>query len=185
MKKKEPFIEEYISYRIYNHGSEYYLAAETLSGLEESHTAAIATCYSFAIELFLKSLKATKQMVHVVSASYDLIDETLLKPTREAGGGHNLLALFQCLDTSVQEEIIDLYFNTRPFREDNFIEDLRRNSTVFIDWRYQFEGKTYILEPDTLRKIAAVLNQYVKHKLSEQSEKYRSETHNPNTNLKS
>ncbi len=163
---KETFIDEYVSETIYNHGNEYYLAAQTLCGSGIPHTAPVATCYAFSIELFIKSLSATKKMTHIVSISYKLTDEILLKP-KGPGAGHNLLALFECLHADTQKGIVEAY-EVHRIRGGDFVSDLKRNSTVFSDWRYQYEGKTNVLETTTLSSIAAVLRKYVRTRLKEQ-----------------
>lgn len=58
---KEIFIDEYVSETIYNHGNEYYLAAQTLCGSGIPHTAPVATCYAFSIELFNKEFKCHQE----------------------------------------------------------------------------------------------------------------------------
>ncbi len=60
----------------------------------------------FLLSYLIKSLSATKKITHIVSMSYKLTDETLLKP-KGPGAGHNLLALFDCLHADTQKGIVE------------------------------------------------------------------------------
>ncbi|WP_412514826.1 hypothetical protein [Shewanella indica] len=161
--KDNVFIDEYISPNIYDHGKQFYDAAKVLDASDLSLTPPIAVCLSFSIEMFLKCLKATKKYTEKIGHTYcDLYDETLVKPK---GAGHDLVALFdklpEELTTEMNEQFCSMYRKTLR-------DELINIKSVFIDWRYQYEGKTYVLHSSTLRNVADFFAEFSKQKIRAQ-----------------
>jgi hypothetical protein len=157
------FIDKYVSETIFQHGNEFFLSAQRLTEFDDHKTAPVAVCYALSIELFIKSLEATTKMKHEISQTWKLHEETLVKPKR---GGHNLIALFDHLQPEIRNEI-NVNFKATHHRE--FRDELEKVSTVFVDWRYQYEGTTYVLHATTLEDIAIFMSEYVSKKVKEQN----------------
>ncbi|EHH1173894.1 TPA: hypothetical protein NKO81_004506 [Vibrio parahaemolyticus] len=161
--KDNVFIDEYVSPNIYDHGKQFYDAASVLETSELSLTPPIAVCLAFSIEMFLKCLRASKKYTKIVGRTYcDLYDETLVKPK---GAGHDLVALFDKLPKELATEMSEKFssLHRKPLRG-----ELVTIKSVFVDWRYQYEGKTYILHSSTLRNVADFLSDFSKEKVREQ-----------------
>ncbi|ANQ55879.1 hypothetical protein [Vibrio parahaemolyticus] len=161
--KDNIFIDEYMSPSIYDHGKQFYNAAKLLEASDLPLTPPMAVCLSFSIEMFLKCLRATQKYTEKISHTYcDLYDETLVKPK---GAGHDLVALYDYLPEELTSEMEEK-FNSLHWK--SLREELVHIKSVFIDWRYIYEGKTYILHSTTLNNVADFLAEYSKGKILEQ-----------------
>ncbi|WP_340641861.1 hypothetical protein [Photobacterium damselae] len=75
------------------------------------------------------------------------------------------MALFDCLPEELTSEMEEEY---RTLHRESLRDDLVNIKSVFIDWRYQYEGKAYILHSSTLSNVAGFLSEYSKKKIIEQ-----------------
>ncbi|EGQ9216874.1 hypothetical protein R7D66_24005 [Vibrio sp. Vb2354] len=161
--KGNTFIDEYMSPSIYDHGKQFYDAAKILDASDLSLTPPMAVCLSFSIEMFLKCLKATQKYEEKISLTYyNLYDETLVKPK---GAGHDLVALFDYLPEELTSEMEEKFSS---LHRKSLRDELIDIKSVFIDWRYQYEGKTYILHSTTLNHVADFLAEFSREKILEQ-----------------
>ncbi|MGN2616841.1 hypothetical protein [Aliivibrio fischeri] len=161
--KNKVLIDEYMSLSIYDHGKKFYDAGKLLETAEPTLTPPMAVCFSFSIEMFLKCLSATQKYKVKISQTYHkLYDETLVKPK---GAGHDLVALFDYLPEELTSEMEKEY---RTLHRESLRNELVNIKSVFIDWRYQYEGKTYVLHSSTLTNVAGFLSEFSKKKILEQ-----------------
>lgn len=152
-------INKHISHSIFTHGEQFHSAYYKII---DDNNAPAFVCLAFSIEIFLKSLKAEKHYKEKNEGYYgvisyeDIYDKSLLR-------GHKLLDLFSGIDTNLRTEIIQRY---KQKHNTNFQEDLKNINTVFEDWRYIYEGNTFILHKSTLEDVSEFLHSYIKEKLS-------------------
>ena len=89
---------------------------------------------AFAIELFLKSLNA-KNVYHPDSDGLGYL------VTAQPEKGHSLVKLYEGLDTEVQGVLQKFYGAwERKGKASCLKEALTLYDTIFVDWRYPFEG---------------------------------------------
>jgi hypothetical protein len=73
-------------------------------------------------------------------------------------GGHDLLKLFNGLDSNMKVDIAEKY---KKKLNRNIEEDLSNVNSGFIDWRYMYEGKTTVIHLTTVQNIGKFMYSYV------------------------
>jgi len=156
------YITEYISPNIFQQGRQFYLASIKLCE-ENDNSLPSFVCMVFAIELFIKSLRATKlykdkfEYPNGTFSYNDLYDQTLLKKD------HNLSKLYCQLGNTMKEEIENEYF--QKYNSD-IVYDIENIKDGFQYWRYMYEGKTYCIHKSSLLNVGEFFYEYVKKRLN-------------------
>lgn len=155
------FFGNHISVNIFHHGAEFYNSYEKLKNEGISTTPGIV-CLVFSIEIFLKSLEAQKHY----KEKYQYPDGTVyyddLFDVSLVGRGHDLSKLFGNLSDKIRVEILTSY---KEKYHSDLSKDISKIKSTFIDWRYIYEGNTFLLHQSTLENISTFLYLYIKGKL--------------------
>jgi hypothetical protein len=101
--------------------------------------------------------KVQSLAVQIAISSELLLKAILLGSTGRLIKGHNLKRLVESLDERYQE-IIKAHFKENGLKDGKWDEVLDVSAQTFVDARYGFEGKEYVLEFRTLQLLNEALD---------------------------